>query len=202
MSLRHGQRTLRFVVLITLLGIPSAASPQVTEPGKSLPAGDAADDDECTGAAPEAILLPGTYKDQKFKRGKDNQATESALIDSKTRMEISYSGCMDGLGQKITLSVRSEPGKDGDIGYWAGFVRQKLASLRVDPKKAWFLPPIVEFLSKASKYKPHHHKVHVCRDGSAPDDDDCGFKTGGGYFFELERHGGTLRVIAGQYQSL
>ena len=160
------------------------------------------DEDICTAASPNPILLPGAYPEHMFERGQNNEATESALLDDGTGLEISYTGCVDALAQTFIFLVRPVSGDTGDVHYWANFAREKLLKLRVDEEKAWFLASLARFLSQVHRYRPQGNRISICKDGSAPDIDGCGFETGGGYFFEVERGDTILRVVAGQYDSL
>jgi hypothetical protein len=145
------------------------------------------EDTACAAAAPEPILLPNSYKEQKFTRSKDNQAIESAAIDSDTKIEISYSGCADGAEQKFTFLVKSQAGKDSDLVYWSAFARKKITSLKIKKGEAWVVKSLSKFLEKVPTYEVKDNKVDVCVDDTIPGIDGCGFESGGSYSFELSQ---------------
>ena len=157
----------------------------------------AADNPECSFAAPTGLLKPQAYRAYAFTPAPGNQAVESADIAKDVRLEIRHSQCVDFLVTKYTFKVKSNLIAAGAQSASRDFAIKALTDLKL--RDAAFAP--TDLLSFLKKTKASSGIISACKDGSNAPPGECSWDSLGGYIFEVKPQKESTTISLTEYIS-
>jgi hypothetical protein len=150
------------------------------------------DDDGCDFAAPTPMLSAQAYKDYNSRTEHPHVLIESATLPDRKRVELRSHTCVDSFGNEVAVTIKNPPRPASDTKYWVGVMQQTLSGIAVDPEFARTVESMTQFLTKVASLKMEHGRAMLCANGSAPTDGECGWDSGGGFVFRIEKSGGAI----------
>lgn len=161
----------------------------------------------CDAAVPQPMLDPKAYPEHSFESKPLHKAIERAKVREGLRFEIAYAGCVDAASVEFVIRVERPKRPASDLEYWAPYAAELLEGLKTrDAVRAGKLARVARFLRSLPGMPDldwnGDGRLSECRDGSAPDEDGCSFKTGGGYIYGARRDGRAVELKITAYVTL
>lgn len=163
---------------------------------------DMAPDPRCDFNPPGATLIAARYADYRAVRHRDDpnrspgDLTETATLADGTRVRIESHGCVDSFGHDFVFRYAHPAHAAKDVVFWLQQARTTLDALAltdspigVDALRTW--------LTRAATLKHHGNKIVQCANTTQPADNDCDWRSGGGYSFAVEARDGAIEVTIG-----
>ncbi|MGZ3700979.1 MAG: hypothetical protein ACXVB9_09090 [Bdellovibrionota bacterium] len=135
--------------------------------------------EDCTAAAPTALLDKAFYPKHEFHQKKGNTAEEVATLPKGNKLRIDFSGCEDSVNQTFFLTYAKEKNSAADLVFWAGRAADEISALHLKDRED-IKTQLVKFLRSAKNLKETAGKdgssVSICIDDSKPTLDGCSFE--------------------------
>ena len=142
---------------------------------------------DCSVAAPKPMLISSSYPKShgyKFKitDAQENRAEESVRVGGVTQLTILSSGCVDQDAKEFHI-LRNDPVGPGKPEMSEILYLQKyFVDLKVVPAEKKRIERLLKFLGSQKVLR----NISICKNGTQPTQDGCGFETGGEYSLKFK----------------
>jgi hypothetical protein len=160
----------------------------------------AGEDNACSFNPPSAVLQPRSYPKQTFRRGKNNEASESAQISKDVRLVVHRSQCTDFIVTEFAFNLSRSGDQAAERKDWLDYAIAEITRLNIVNMPVG-IAGLLAFLKNAHAVQPLQDVLSACRDGSHAAPGECSWDSAGGYIFKVTKTKSLMHISVTEYVS-